>query len=135
MNWKKILTPSDTEEIKPGLFIQTRYRNIDDGQGNVIGREALGYRQIEPLVWEGKFRKKEQLRSIFSWRTLITISIILFIAWSYLHDTGAYREFYNSYAQNPIAFCENVLSGLTDDKMGLEVNNVSTYTYPLQDYT
>ena len=46
MNFTKVLTPSDTEEIKPGLFIQRR--------GNK-------YRQISPAAWDGKIIWKNLL--------------------------------------------------------------------------
>jgi len=77
MDITKNLTPKDTEEIKPGLFIQKR----KNGK----------YKQIYPLAWEGKLRWKEQLKTIFTFRTFFTIALILFLAWSYIHDTGECR--------------------------------------------
>lgn len=84
------LTPKNTEELKPGLFIQ---------------KTRKGYRQIEPMAWKGKIRTKEQLRTVFSLRTLVFIAIISFIAWSYVNDTRQLVEFYNDVTSDPIGFC------------------------------
>ncbi|KKL12538.1 hypothetical protein LCGC14_2534780 [marine sediment metagenome] len=54
------LTPKDTEEIRPGLFIQKREK---------------GYRVLNPIAWNGKYRWRKQ----FSWRSVFTIAIIIFI--------------------------------------------------------
>lgn len=89
------LTPKDAEEIKPNLFI-------------VKGKK--GYRQIYPLAWNGKYRIKEQLSSVFSIRTLITIGIILFLVWSYVHDISELQTAYNEVYADPVLFCTKVLS-------------------------
>ena len=72
------LTPKDTEELRPGLFIQ---------------KTSKGYRQIKPLAWKGELKIKEQLKTLLNFRTLFTIVLICFIAWSYFEDTQACREF------------------------------------------
>ncbi len=74
MSLRKALSPKDTEEIKPNLFIQKR------GKDN--------YRKVEPLVWNGKWRIKQQ----FGWKNLFTIVIVLFLAWSYFNETSYCRE-------------------------------------------
>ena len=78
MNWKKILTPKNTEEIRPGLFIQSKPKNPD----------SVEYRVINPICWNGSYRWNKQ----FSWKSLITIIIIAFLAWSYLTETQYSRE-------------------------------------------
>lgn len=74
MNLKKLLTPKDTEEIKPGLFIQKRKNN---------------YRQITPLVWKGKYK----FRGHFKLKSLIMIILVLFLVWNYNYETKWCREF------------------------------------------
>ncbi len=93
MNLAKALTPKETEEIKPGLFIQRR--------GN-------DYKQISPAAWEGKIIWKNLLFGGINARNLIWFAIILFLAWSYFHDTKEYRDFYVEVNSNPIEFCTNV---------------------------
>jgi len=91
MNLKKALTPKNTEELKPGFYVQ-----------NKGGK----YRQILPIVWNGKYLWREQLKTIFTFRTFITILIILFLAWSYVHDVKEYRNFYNKVMKEPNEFCK-----------------------------
>ena len=90
------LTPKNTEEIKPGLFIQSY-------QG--------GYRQIKPLAWNGEIRWREQIRTIFCFRTIFTIALILFLAWSYYSNTKSCEEF----QANPCPY----LGDLTDYCFGI----------------
>lgn len=138
MNWKKVLTPRDTEEIKPGLFIQTRYRKVYDNKGDLIAREPVSYRQIEPLFWNGKFRKKEQLATVFSVRTFFTLAIICFIVFAYLHDTKTYREFYTRVMENPVSWCENIYeyyNPYLQNYYNSDGENGTIYTNPLQGYS
>lgn len=93
----KALTMQDTEEVKPGFFVQTKK-----------GR----HRRVYPLVWDGKYQVKEQLRTVFTFRTFFTIGIILFIAWSYQNDVGAYQDFYIEVRGDPIGFCDEVKNAL-----------------------
>jgi len=88
------LTPKDTEEMKPGFYVQKR--------------RSGEYKQILPLAWNGKFLVKEQLRTVFTLRTILFIALICFIAWSYVHDTSELMTFYNNVTSNPIAFCQAV---------------------------
>jgi len=99
MNFRKAFTPKDTEELKPGLFIQ---------------KTPKGWKQIFPIVWNGKYRWKEQLSTVFSLRTLFTVALVLFIAWSYTHDVQVYKDFYFETITNPIEFCENIYSNPTE---------------------
>ena len=89
------LTPRDTEEIKPGLFIQ---------------KTKKGYRKVEPMAWKGKLRWKEQLKTVITVRTILTLSIILFVVWSYTHDVQVYKGFYEEFTQNPIANCNEIIA-------------------------
>ena len=100
MSFIDSLTPKDTEEIKPDLFIQ---------------KTKKGYRQVHPVAWKGKWRTKEQLAMVFSIRTIATIAVICFLAWSYLHDQGALREFYIEVQSNPVEFCNSVLQDLNQN--------------------
>lgn len=88
------LMPKDTEELKPGLFIQ---------------KTRKGYRQIEPLAWNGKMRWKPQIASVFSIRTFVTIAVVLFLAWAYVNDVGSLIVFYNAVHEDPIGYCNDVL--------------------------
>ena len=87
------LTMENAEEVKPGFFIQ---------------RKGTKYRRVYPLVWDKKYQIKEQLKTVFTLRTLFTIGLILFIAWSYQHDVQAYQTFYIDVRSDPIAFCAQV---------------------------
>lgn len=89
----EFLTPKDTEEVRPGLFVKTTLK---------------GYRVMSPLAWNGKLRVKEQLKTVFSLRTIFTIALVLFIAYSYIHDNSALLDFYKDVRGNPQYFCANV---------------------------
>jgi len=106
MNWKKIFTPKNTEEIKPGLFIQLK--------GNK-------YRPIKPIVWEGEWKLKEQ----FGWKNLIWIAIILFVAWSYQNDVGEFKDFYEEVKSNPIQYCNQYLNNPTLTNFDLSSVNLT----------
>ncbi len=93
------LTPKDTEEIKPELFIQ---------------KKGDKYRQVYPLAWNGKLRWKEQLKTIISVRTIFTLAIILFLVYAYTNDVQEYKTFYENIMSNPIDFCtelDNLMTG------------------------
>lgn len=111
MSLIKALTPAETEEIKPGLFIQ-KGKN-----GN--------YRVINPIAWKGEWRLNKQ----FAWRNLITIVIVLFLAWSYFNETSYCRELKEDpcfLLENLTNYCsanlgdvfneEFVLEGVDDDR-------------------
>lgn len=97
MTIKDSLTPKDTEEIKPNLFIQ---------------KKGDKYKVINPFVWNNKIRIKEQLKTIFSLRTILSLALVLFLVWTYFHDVGALRNFYFKVQQNPIVWCTKILAGL-----------------------
>ncbi len=114
MNLTKALTPKDTEELRPGLFIQMKAKNPD----------TIEYKQISPAAWDGKIIWKNLFFGGITLRNVIWFSIILFIAWSYFHDVKVYQNFYEEVIADPILFCSNVALVNAD---GIENN------YPLQD--
>ena len=86
------LTPKNTEEIKPGLFIQQN-RN--------------GYRNINPIAWNGELRLRKQ----FGLRNLFVIALIIFIAFSYYNDTKTCRDFQANpcdYISNYTTYCMGI---------------------------
>ena len=103
MNIKKILTPKDTEEIRPGIFVQKNKK----GENRVIN----------PIVWNDKWNLKKQ----FSIKTLITLAIIIFVVWSYQHDVKQYQEFFNNVTSNPGDYCDRVLSGKQNPLGGFDI--------------
>lgn len=106
MDLTKALTPKETEEVKPGLFIQ---------------QTSKGYRQVHPAAWNGKINWKNFLLGSNFLRNLIWFLIIVFLAWSYFHDVDVYKEFYEEVIADPALFCSNVT-------MGFETNYEDTYT-------
>jgi hypothetical protein len=89
----KALTPKDTEEIKPGLFIQ---------------RKLGGYRNVYPAAWNGKIIWANFLFGGSVFKTIGWFAIILFVVWSYQHDVAEYKEFYEKIQQDPFAWCLDV---------------------------
>lgn len=87
----EVLTPKDTEELKPGLFIK------DTGKG---------YRQIHPIAWDGKFRLKNSFA--MRWWDILRVVILLFLIWAYFNDTEAYRNYYETVNSDLDGFCRNV---------------------------
>jgi len=102
MNLIKILTPKDTEEIKPGLFIQ---------------KTKFGYRHITPVAWDGKINWKNFLMGKEFIRSLIWFIILMLIASSYYIDTKNCQEFQSDpckYLMNLSTYCMN--QGGDDDE-------------------
>jgi len=110
MDFIKAITPKDTEEVKPGVFLQKK--------GNK-------YRQIYPAAWNGKINWKN---FIFGgpnfWKTLIWIIIIGFMVFSYINDTQELSNFYNTVVQNKQAWCA-----------GIPLDEISNYTINITDHT
>lgn len=93
MSFIDSLIPKDTEEIKPGLFIQ---------------KIPKGYRTINPMAWDGKFRTKEQLATVINFKTIFTLALILFIAYNYQLNTAVCEEFQSDpckYLSNYTTYC------------------------------
>jgi len=89
MNLIKALTPQDTEEVKPGLFIQ---------------KTLQGYRQVYPAAWNGKINWKNFLLGGKFWKNFIIFLILMLIAFSYYQETKVCREFQSS----PCKFLPNL---------------------------
>ena len=101
---KKHLTPTDTEEVRPDFFIRKTNR---------------GYRRVHPIVWNDNYRWKEQLKTVFTFRTFFTLALIIFIAWSYIHDTQqcfTVLEKVNLLCVDNPLLC--IIYGFTDDNSG-----------------
>ncbi len=117
MSWKKVLTPINTEEIRPGLFIQSKPKNPDNVQ----------YRVINPICWKGKYRWNKQ----FSWKNLITIIIIAFLAWSYFTETQYSREL----QENPCEMLPDIQKYCYErDLIVGDDYAEENYTFVIQDY-
>ncbi len=104
--------PDNTEEIKPGLFIQNK-------KGN--------YRQVNPIVWKGKWRLTKQ----FGWKNLVWIVIVLFLVFAYNADNKQLLEFHNAVVEDPFGFCNELIASLQtpecnefERKHGLCLTNV-----------
>ncbi len=110
MNFKKALTPKEVEEIKPGFFIQKK--------GNF-------YRQIKPLVWEGKWRLKGQIK----WGNVFVIILILALFFS-----GAkYVRFYEEVNSDPVAFCKNVSFMIDWENFGVINENTDSIQFDIEE--
>lgn len=90
MSFVDSITPKDTEEVKPNLFIQ-KTRN--------------GYRQIYPAAWNGNIIWKNFFFGGKFLKSTIVFILILFLVWSYNHDTKALRDFYN----DRFDYCEDYI--------------------------
>ncbi len=83
--FKKAFTPKDVEELKPNFFVQ---------------KKGDSYKQVQPLVWNGKWRLKNQI----SWRNVFMIVLIIG-----LFLTGSkYVNFYEEVNANPKEFCRDI---------------------------
>lgn len=85
MNIKKTFTPKDVEEIKPNFFIQ---------------KKGETYRQVHPLVWDGKWRLKNQIKI----KNILMIVLIIALYFGAVK----YIRFYEEVNSDPQAFCKNV---------------------------
>ena len=120
MSLINVLTPKDTEEIKPGLFVRK------------VGKD---YRSINPIAWNGKFRWKEQMRTVFCFRTIFTIALIIFICWGYYSNTKSCSEFQENPCEHLPRLNKFCLEKTESDTFELEViNGKKEDTFTLQDY-
>lgn len=97
MSFQKSIEPKDTEEVKPGIFVQ-KYRGA--------------YRVVNPISWKGKWRFNKQ----FGWRNLATVLIIGFLAFTYFEETN----FCRALEENP---CE-ILPNITNYCLNQAFNNI-----------
>jgi len=95
MSFIDAITPKDTEEVKPGLFIQS-----------CRGK----YRQVHPAAWNGKINWKNFLIGVNPIRNLFIFILILFLVFAYTNDVREYKDFYEEVSSNPTGYCENVYS-------------------------
>ena len=111
---KELKNMEDTEEVRPGFFIQ---------------KKGHRYKRVYPLIWNGQWQVKEQLRTVFTLRTFFTIGLILFLAWAYQHDVQSYQDFYEDVRSDPIGYCDEVRKAIDvgctsqDEANGLCVRN------------
>ena len=83
MSFIRQLEPKNTEEVKPGIFLQ---------------KTRKGWRQVYPAAWNGKINWKNfVLGGPNFWKTLVWFAIILFLIFAYYHDVQQYKEFYKKY--------------------------------------
>ena len=93
MGWAERLQPKDTEEVRPGVFIQ---------------KTMFGHRQVHPAAWDGKINWKNLIIGPNVMRNLIFFAIIVFMAWSYAHDTNELKGFYEYARGDPFQYCLDV---------------------------
>jgi hypothetical protein len=99
MTWTEKLTPKNTEEIKPNLFIQ---------------KTNKGYRQIYPAAWNGKINYNNLIFGKGFWKSLLWVFILLLLAYGYYTSTKACEDF----QQDPCKYLPNI----TTYCIGLEEN-------------
>ena len=123
MGWKESLTPKDTKEVKPGLFIQ-RWRG--------------GWRQVNPACWNGKVNYRNLVFGGSIFKLLIVFAILLLLSYSYYTTTRGCEEFQSDpckYLPNITSYCmdiENRDAGLTT--FSVSDNGNKTHYNPLQSY-
>ena len=103
MNWIDNITPKNTEEVRPGLFVQSRPKNPD----------SISYRVVYPAAWNGKVNWKNFILGHNFFKNLFIFLLILFIAYSYQHDVSMYKEFYEEHVNNPL--CNNIIDICTEE--------------------
>lgn len=86
------LTPKNTKEVEPSVFIQRAYG---------------GHRQIYPVAWNGKINWKNFIVG-GSYRHLLWFFILLFIVFAYLNDVREYKKFYEDVHANIFSYCEGI---------------------------
>lgn len=91
MSFADRITPKNTEEVKPGLFIQKKYGN---------------YHHIQPAAWNGKIIWKNFLLGANPLRNFIFFMILMFIVFAYTNDVSQYKQFYENVAGNPHGYCQ-----------------------------
>lgn len=100
----EILTPDTTEEVKPGLFIQTKEKA--DGKKE--------YRVIHPMAWNGKINIKNSTLGAHPLKHLFIFLAIMFIVFGYWYEVHEYKQFYVQTINYPEPFCEAVQRAKTN---------------------
>ncbi len=93
MSFINAITPKDTEEVKPGLFIQEKFGS---------------YRQVHPGAWNGKVIWKNFIFGGNPIKHFILFLVLMFIVFSYQNDVGAYRDFYEEVSGDRFGYCEDL---------------------------
>lgn len=96
----KILTPKNTDEVKPKLYVQT-YNNPDSliarldktVRGHQKEIRYPKYRQIYPAAWNNRVNWKITILGAKPIKSFFVFLLILFLAWSYWHDVSTSRNF------------------------------------------
>lgn len=113
MNFKekiaKAVTPQDTEEVKPGLFVQTKFvRKAGSGE-----KVPKSYRTVYPSAWDGKINWNNFIFGGSVLKTIIPFLVVLFIVFAYVNDVREYKNFYETVRGDPIAYCMELERMLT----------------------
>lgn len=153
--WKRILTPKNTEEIKPNLFVQ---KIKGDSLMAKLDKKVKGhdkdivfdkYRVIYPAHWNGKWDLKVLTLGAFPIKSTLIFLLILFLAWSYRHDLNEINSmavelhtnqtFYNEFCKKIIStnntqFYLNEICW-ADDINKFKVNESNQSYYPIYNFT
>lgn len=89
------LTPKETEEIRPGLFIQ---------------KTSRGYRQVYPAAWKGEINWGNFLWGSGFFKSFIWFAIILLVVYGYYDSTTSCSEF----QENPCKYLPNITNYCLD---------------------
>lgn len=122
MSWLvKTLTPVNTEEVRPGLFIQT--------SSTARGKS---YRQITPCCWDGKIDWKITLFGDKPFKYLFIFLALMLLSYGYYQGTHSCAEF----QEDPCKYLDNITDYCSDvDYWGIgEVNDGREYTFNISDY-
>ena len=95
MDLIKFLTPKNTEEVRPGFFIQ---------------KKKKGYKRIYPACWNGKIIWRNFILGGNFWKYLGITLFILYLSWAYKTDVKMYQDFYIMVKQNLSYICSNMES-------------------------
>lgn len=117
MSWKKTLEAKDTEEVRPGIFIQKYW-------GPLKNYKVPVDRVVNPLVWKGEWRLNKQFR----YRNLITIAVVLFLAFTYINET----QFCRDLQENPCEILPNITNYCTQINTGGIAFGEESDTFTLQ---
>ena len=125
MSFIDFLTPKNTEEVKPGLFIQKRTSR----------NGKIKYRKITPAAWNGKINWKVFILGDKWVSSLIWFLLIMYLAWSYHHDTSALIGFEKYVLENTTQFCSNQLAHLNEPvKLSVCTNNLCNVSNVIANY-
>lgn len=121
----RTLTPKNTEEVKPGLFIQ---------------KVNNGYRMIAPAAWNGQINWRNFILGL-NWKSsLVFFLIIMFMVWSYQHDNAVFIAQDKLIKEDPLGFCKNITtsysggsSPLNFPELKIDEQSNSFITSPIQD--